>query len=150
MQGSVTQQEKIERARPQAAGALEDRKHPAWAAHPGTFERDEQVIALVKLAQKDYRLRYPACRPKTSWLFYDGNPKTTLIRGTPERVDVYCLFCRVLLVAPAIWEHDYDYDPRVRPHTTRCALRSLAGLLIPGAPGTYRLPAFLDGADEDG
>lgn len=54
------------------------------------------------------------------------------------RVDVYCLFCRVLLVHPAVWQ--WDYTERLRPHTTMCALRFLAGELEPGAPGTYRLP----------
>jgi hypothetical protein len=29
--------------------------------------------------------------------------------------------------------------------TPVCALRSLAGMITPGAPGTYRLPSDLDG-----
>lgn len=143
MKRPATLQDRIARARPVAVDALELRTTPAWTAHPGSFERDGQVLKLVKLAVQDYRLRYPSCPATGPWLFYDGNPRTARIRGTPDRVDVYCLFCRVVLVHPAIWQH--DYTAQLAPHTTVCALRSLAGLLTPGAPHTYRLPSAVDG-----
>jgi hypothetical protein len=138
MKGPATQRERVELARPDAATALANLFDPAWSFAGKHVFHDELILSLVRVALQDYRLRYPSCRASQPWLFYDGNPKTTKIRGTPERVDVYCLFCRVLLVHPAIW--DYDYTHQLREHTTPCALRSLAGLMEPGAPGTYRLP----------
>jgi hypothetical protein len=131
VKGPATQQERIAKARPQAINALGD-----IAAGRPIDEHDDD---LVRVALLGYRLRYRSCPASASWLFYDGNPKTARIRGTPERVDVYCLFCRVLLVNGAVWQH--DYTEQLRPHTTICALRSLAGLLEPGAPHTYLLPS---------
>jgi len=136
MKGAATRQEAVLHARPRAAQALE------------TFQRDPRVTKdierLIELALQDYRLRYRGYKrmrafATNTWLFYDGNPRTHRIQGTPERVDVYCLFCRELLVHPAVWQVDYTH--RLQLHTTVCALKSLAGLIIPGAPGTYRLPA---------
>lgn len=101
---------------------------------------DARAAKLVEDALTDYRKRFPSCparRPRP-WLFYDGNPSTKRIRGTPDRVDVYCTFCRVLLVNRAVWQRDYTDE--LRYHTTICALRCLAGQMEPGAPGTYRLP----------
>jgi hypothetical protein len=137
MKGPATAQERVERARTEAATAL--------ASFLCDRRPTEQIDRLVAVALQDYRLRYPAFgrRATNTWLFYDGNPRTARITGTPERVDVYCLFCRVLLVHPAVWDHDYTH--RLSGHTTICALRSLAGLMTPGAPGTYRLPSDLDG-----
>lgn len=132
MKGPATQQERVARARPHALIALD------LVSRGRASPRDQEVCDLVKIALQDYRLRYPSCPATAPWLFYDGNPATKRIRGTPERVDVYCLFCRGLIVNGAIWQH--DYTDQLRPHTTRCALRSLAGLMEPGAPGTYRLP----------
>jgi hypothetical protein len=100
--------------------------------------RRRDVVTHVETAVRDYRLRFPDSKATSPWLFYDGNPLTKVIRGTPERVDVYCTFCRVLLVHPAIWQH--DYSDQLRAHTTICALKSLAQLMEPGAPGTYVLP----------
>lgn len=105
---------------------------------------DDSFDDIVQRAQREYRRLFPTCPSTSPWLFYDGNPLTRRIEvdksGQPVtgRVDVYCLFCRVLLVHPAIWQ--WDYTDRLRPHTTMCTLRFLAGELEPGAPGTYRLP----------
>src|SRR5690242_3399250 len=118
--GPATVQERVARARPRAAVALTRFTDPAWAFAGKELFHDENILGLVRIALQDYRLRYPSCRATQPWLFYDGNPNTMRIRGTPERVDVYCLFCRVLLVHPAIWQHDYTYW--LRPHTTLCAL----------------------------
>lgn len=109
---------------------------------------------LVAIALVDYKLRYPECGdhgagrtrrgpPPFPWMFYDGDPTTKRIsrKYPPKRVDVFCLFCRVLLVSDA--KLDIDYTERVRSHTTHCALMSLAGLMTPGAPYTYRLPGEL-------
>src|SRR3954449_11503209 len=104
--GPATQQERVEFARPRAAAALANFTDPAWAFAGGQLHHDEHLLALVRIALQDYRLRYPSCRASQPWLFYDGNPRTERIRGTPERVDVYCLFCRVILAHPAIWQHD--------------------------------------------
>ena len=142
--GPSTRQERIEIARTSARDALNKFDDPAWKFASDGLYHDEHILALVQIAVQDYRLRFPGSRAKGPWLFYDGDPTTTKIRvnrdGTPKsgRVDVYCLFCRVLLVNPAIWRHDYTYQ--LRKHTTPCALRSLAGLITPGAPGVYRLP----------
>ncbi len=130
--GPATQQERVNRARPLAAETL------VLLADNPALRDDGHVQQLVRIALQDYRLRYPSCRATQPWLFYDGNPNTARIVGIPERVDVYCLFCRVLLVHQAIWQH--DYTDRLRPHTTPCALRSLAGQIEPGAPGMYRMP----------
>ncbi len=140
MKGPATAQERVARARPKAATAL-----AAFLRDPRT---SAEIDRLVDISLQDYRLRHPGYKglrgfATNTWLFYDGNPRTARIHGTPERVDVYCLFCRVLLVHPAVWGH--DYTARLRPHTTICALRSLAGLMTPGAPGTYRLPSEVDG-----
>lgn len=140
MKGPTTQQDRVARARPQAAVSLQRRDDPAWAFCRANWHRDEGVLDLVRIALQDYRFRYPQCPASDTWLFYDGK-RTTRMIGTPERVDVYCLFCRVLLVHPAIWQ--WDYTDQLRPHTSLCALRSLAGQLEPGAPHTYRLPESL-------
>lgn len=99
---------------------------------------DARAAKLVEAALADYRKRFPSCPARQTWLFYDGNPATKRIRGTPDRVDVYCTFCRVLLVNRAVWQRDYTDE--LSYHTTICALRCLAGQMDPGAPGTYRLP----------
>lgn len=99
-----------------------------------------RVNPLIDLALVDYRLRYPTVSHlvTNTWLFYDGDPTTVEISSpSPARVDVFCLFCRVLLVSNAIYMHDYSVQ--LRCHTTACALRSLAGEITPGAPGTYKL-----------
>lgn len=136
----LTIAQQIERAKPEAEKLL--RLPAPDIADPGS----DRVDHLVDLALKDYRRRFPQCsaRNPRPWLFYDGDPTTIKIKvgrdGKPksERVDVYCTFCRILLVNGAIWNH--DYTERLRPHTTVCALKSLAGQLEPGAPGTYKLP----------
>ena len=127
----------IDAARSQAVTAL-----AALLRDPRLTER---IDRLVHLALRGYGRRYPEVgrRATQPWLFYDGDPTTKRIRGTPERVDVFCLFCRVLLISDA--KLDIDYSSRLYKHTTICALRSLAGLMTPGAPGTYRLPSDLDG-----
>lgn len=132
MKGARTRQGAIERARPHAITALD--LVSSGRANP----RDAEIMDLVALALQDYRFKHRGCPASSAWLFYDGNPDTARIVGTPERVDVFCLFCRVMLVNGAIWLH--DYTAQLRPHTTVCALRSLARLMEPGAPGTYRLP----------
>lgn len=137
MKRPATVQQRVEQARPRAITAL------AWLASAIGDVRDEGILELVRLALQDYRLRWPGCPATQTWLFYDGDPTTTKIRVTREgeprsgRVDVYCLFCRALLVNGAIWQH--DYSAQLRSHTTLCALRSLGGIMTPGAPGTYRL-----------
>lgn len=131
MKGPATQQERVERARPAARDVLR-------LIDLGMDHEDGHIDDLVQIALQDYRLRFPSCPARQTWLFYDGNPATKRIRGTPERVDVYCTFCRVLLVNSAVW--DNDYTAQLRHHTTICALRCLAGQMEPGAPGTYRLP----------
>ena len=131
---TVTAQERVRRGRDRALEQL-------GSVMSGGDLHDPGIETSVRLALLDYRLRYPACRATSAWLFYDGNRETKRIRGTPERVDVYCLFCRVLLVNNAVWQ--LDYTDRVLSHTTICALSSLAGRMIPGAPGTYRLPSDL-------
>src|SRR5678815_4409293 len=133
------QRKRVEAARPLAASALELFLSGARLAE---HER------LVDFALIDYGLRFPAFRRRATntWLFYDGNPTTTHIKTTkrhpvPDRVDVYCLFCRVLLISPATWRH--DYSAQCQKHTWACALRMLAGQMEPGAPNTYRLPEEL-------
>ena len=136
----LTIAQQIERARPEAEKLL--RLPVQDAADSGS----DFVDTLVDLALKDYRRRFPECsaRNPRPWLFYDGDPSTTKIKvgrdGKPksDRVDVYCTFCRAILVNDAIWGH--DYTNRLRPHTTVCALKSLAGQMEPGAPGIYKLP----------
>lgn len=145
MRNPATQQERVERARPRAVEALQSLVDPRWAPTYEARLRDEGIQKLVRLALQDYRFRYPDCPARREWLFYDGDPTTKKIRvdrkGQPRtgRVDVYCTFCREILVNGAIWDH--DYTDQVLKHTTPCALRSLAGLFIPGAPGTYRPPS---------
>lgn len=56
-------------------------------------------------------------------------------RGT----DVYCVFCGELLASDVIVRH--LMRERTERHTTPCALSCLAGLRVPVAPGTRRLPA---------
>ncbi len=141
----TTTAKRIERARPEAATLLGLPMDALEAADPGLKFSEK----LVNLACLDYKLRFPewskhfrgAINP---WLFHDGDRTTKKIRvgrdGKPksDRVDVFCLFCRVMLVNGAIW--DFDYTERLRTHTTLCALKSLAGQMEPGAPGTYKLP----------
>lgn len=136
-----TQQERVEQARAKAALALES------IASNADMVRDHNVQGLVRLALQDYRFKFAAYSAKREWLFYDGDPSTSKIKigrdGNPltGRVDVYCTFCRVMLVNDARFDH--DYSAQLQKHTTMCALRSLAGLLIPGGPGVYRLPEAL-------
>ncbi len=104
------------------------------------------IDALVDLALLDYGAKfYDGKKPPQAWVFYDGNPKTKTIsrKNPPERVDVFCLFCRVMLVTNADLNFDYTLRIDVRNHTTNCAVRSMAGQIEPGAPHTYRLPEEL-------
>ena len=132
MKGPATVQERVERARSPALRQLQ------FVLNGGDLHNFD-VMASARLAVQAYRLKFPGCRATDTWLFSDGGPLHAPIPENPERVDVYCLFCRVILVNKAIWQH--DYTEQLRSHTTVCALRSLAGLLDPGAPGTYRLPS---------
>lgn len=122
----------VERARAQAAQLL---------------DRASTVMSRAKLidvALRDYAARFAcsaASRPTQPWLFYDGNPDTVGIPDDAERVDVYCVFCRVMLVNGANLK--VDYTAQVSKHTTQCALMCLAKRMEPGAPGTYRLPEEL-------
>lgn len=111
---------------------------------PETYKN--KIPELVGLSLIDYYIRFPdGGKPTSPWLFYDGNPKSKTIsrKIKPDRVDVYCLFCRVMLVTDANMDFDYSHRIDVRNHTTNCALRCLARLMEPGAPYTYRLPEEL-------
>lgn len=135
----------VERSRAKAATTLEE---IAIAVVDGAALRErvsaKPIRDLVRVALQDYRFKYPGSGASSAWLFYDGDPTTTKIKldraGQPVtgRVDVYCTFCRVLLVNAA--NIDIDYTDTLLSHTTICALQSLAGNLTPGAPGTYRMP----------
>lgn len=128
-----------EAAREMAQGALSALESGA----AGSLLLEAKPMALLRsVALSEYRRRFPAGgRATYPWLFYDGNPATKHIRGTPERVDVYCVFCREMLINGAVLQRDYTSD--VVAHTDRCALLLVAGRLEPGAPGTYRLPAVV-------
>lgn len=149
MRGPRTQQERVERARETARARLA-------AIEAGTTTVSD-CDDMVQVALQDYRLRFPGSKATNAWLYYDGDPTTKVIRGKPERVDVYCTFCRVMLVSNAVYEFELvdrerrssaadTYDLRLRPHTTLCALKCLARVLEPGAPGSYRLPPDLGAA----
>lgn len=143
MKDAATQQQRVERRRSVAAFALEV-LHGLDEPTLRERVRAQPIRDLVRVALQDYRLKYPACKASSAWLFYDGDPSTTKIKldraGKPVtgRVDVYCTFCRVILVNGA--NIDTDYTESLLSHTTICALQSLAGHLTPGAPGTYRMP----------
>ena len=145
--------------------AARERAQAALGAYLADQKFTLELERLVHLATVEYKRRFPDFakifrRSIEPWLFYDGDPTTARIarthkrsggdgvdagpsrRGAPKRVDVFCLFCRVMLVPNALWQ--FDYGSRLRPHTTVCALRCLAGLMEPGEPGTYKLPSDLN------
>jgi len=143
----ATQQQRVELARPDAQQALDEIECLGEPSSWASFRYTERVDHLVRLALQDYRFKFSTTSATSEWLFYDGDPSTKKIKvgrdGKPisGRVDVYCTFCRVMLVGDARFDH--DYSTQLAKHTTVCALRSLAGAMTPGPPGTYRLPEAL-------
>lgn len=123
---------KVDRNRADAAVAMD-----AVLVGNDAFDREE-IERLIKLALVDYRLKMPKSRATNLWFFFDGKHDQKRRVRLRDRVDVYCTFCRCLLVSRA--QHGYDYSTQVRHHTKPCALAHLAGLRTPAPPGTVRLP----------
>lgn len=109
-----------------------------------------EIYNLVRFALVDLHLRYPdVALSREPWRWVHRGK----VRG-PRYLkkslgDIYCRFCGERLAMRAA--HAYVEVQRcggnaslftrdVLPHTTPCALQSLAGLRIPVKPGTMLLP----------
>jgi len=103
-----------------------------WPAH--------QLLALRKAALQEYRLKFPAERPRRQRLwFMRGRAKRRGSAWAAAKGDVYCTLCRSLLLQRV--DRGADYTERTREHTTLCALRCLAGIEQYVAPDHRRIPA---------
>jgi len=91
--------------------------------------------ALVASALADYERRFPQHAPyKTFSTQRCGGPDYKL-----HKMDVYCTFCRGLLVGRIAMMANPAALPKVAKHTTGCALACLAGLREMRPPGTRGL-----------
>jgi len=129
--------EAVERARGDAVVALDLHIRADGA---GGVDLAGWIERLLELAFDELRIRFGLRGPLRAWFPFDGQ-RTLRFPRRRTRVDIYCTFCRCLIRQRAML--GYDYTEMTRSHTTTCALRCLAGLIEPVAPGTYRLPAEL-------
>lgn len=89
-----------------------------------------EVEELRRIALVDYAIRFHIPTPSRPWCAY----RRGAARMTAERV-VYCVFCRRLLVeGMERTAADWQVEQRTHEHTTRCALRCLAGIDKPVGP----------------
>lgn len=93
--------------------------------------------AFVEAALHRYAELYPALAPY--------RPYSTERCGGPDyrrhKMDIYCTFCRGLLVGRIAMAANPAALPRVTKHTTGCALACLAEIRAMAAPGTH---GFID------
>jgi hypothetical protein len=105
--------------------------YDAWLVGRGGFEFER----LVELALAEYTRRFPAHQPYRAF--------ATERCGGPDykrhKMDVYCTFCRGLLVGRLAMMANPSALARVTRHTTGCALACLAGFREMQKPGTRGL-----------
>jgi hypothetical protein len=119
-------------------------------------------LRMITAAIMTYRVKFPiALEYKSRGVRAHGNasliaiPRGRLAAGrfSSQRrenatVDVYCTLCRTLQ-----WSGrrraPYETEPEVIAHVTLCAMRVLAKLAEPVAPGEKRLPSSVAPSPED-
>lgn len=134
-------------ARKRDLARIESLRGEAQVAHDAVCERFPypafRLHALLKAALVDYRIRFPAparVRPVQQPWFRQPQRARRRRLGA-DRCDIYCTFCRELLAQRL--PRQFDPTNRVYAHTTICALRCLAKITEPVAPGEFRQPAEL-------
>jgi hypothetical protein len=96
---------------------------------------DFDYAALVAAALTGYEHRFPQQAPYRAFATQRcGGPDYKL-----HKMDVYCTFCRGLLVGRISMMASPAALPKVIRHTTGCALACLAGLREMQPPGTRGL-----------
>lgn len=138
----------VEAARDYAAVALD-------AVLAGRHDMNAELPKLLKLAAALGRLTWPAKASNRNSVArttrYWSTPFSADFRagsgwpGAYRTADVYCTFCGELILGDVDKQRigDGGIDSRTRHHTTPCALQCLAGLRVPVAPGTRRIPEAL-------
>lgn len=105
--------------------------YDAWLEGRSGFDFD----TLVDAAIADYERRFPKHAPYRAF--------STERCGGPDykkhKMDVYCTFCRGLLVGRTPMAANPAAHARVTKHTTGCALACLAGIREMRPPGTRGL-----------
>jgi hypothetical protein len=98
------------------------------------------IAPLITNALIVYRASFPSSRAQECWSTLE---RSVAVRGRWRRtnwtVDVYCTFCRALLLINK--PRGGSWGAATHKHTVLCALRVLAGLSDPVDPGQRRLPA---------
>lgn len=141
----------VDHVRPEALVALDAHYH-------GREDFVVQYGDFLRLALTDYKLRYPQARPRHAFVSVErGRPRS---RGLYYiGCDIYCTFCRELLLAniqnassltsyEAGHQHTFGIvHPVVAKHCVPCLLTHLAGVAIPRAPDDRQLPAEARGEE---
>lgn len=105
--------------------------YDAWLEDRAGFD----FATLVEAALTEYERRFPKHAPyRTFSTERCGGPDYT-----KHKMDVYCTFCRGLLVGRTPMAANPTAHARVTKHTTGCALACLAGIREMRSPDTRSL-----------